>query len=176
MELKKISLLKNTNNLINIGLIILSLIIAKNIYTSQVKKIDALKADRGVELKKNALINDISGVEKRISSYKNVLPERDASSIINSVTQIASSSQIKVISVKPEEGREYTAYNEISIKLSIVAPDYHKIGDFISRLENAPELYIINNFFIRPLTQTLESSDADRLSAELTVIAIIFKG
>lgn len=169
-------IIKNTNNLINIGLIILSLIIGKNIYTSQVKKIDTLKADRDVELKKNALINDISEVQKKINSYKKVLPKRDASSIINSVTQIANSSQIKVISVNPEEEREYAAYNEISIRLSIVAPNYHKLGDFISRLENAPELYIINNFSIRPLAQTLESGDADKLSAELTVIAIIFKG
>lgn len=176
MELKNISFIKNKNNLINIGLIILSLIIAKNIYSGQVKTIEKQKTNKDIELKKNVLINDISRFEKRINAYKKVLYKRDTTSIINSITQIASSSQIKVTSVKPEREKEYAVYNEISIRLSIVASDYHKIGGFISKLENAPELYRIDSISIRALGQTSSISGEDRLSVDLTVTAVMFKG
>lgn len=176
MELKNISLIKNKNNLINIGLIVLALIIAKNIYSGQGGKIEKLRANKTMELKKNALIGDIGRLEKRIDAYKKVLYKRDTSSIINSITQIAGNSQIKITSVKPEEEKEYAAYNQISVKVSIVAADYHKIGDFISKLENAPDFYIIEEFSIRPLIEKSEAREADRLSADLRVIAIIFKG
>ena len=86
MEANYSLILKNRNKLINFGLIVLALIIAKNIYGYQIKKVNTLKAKKETELKKNALINNISGLEKRIEVYKKVFYKRDTSSIINNIT------------------------------------------------------------------------------------------
>jgi hypothetical protein len=175
MKLQIVTLIKNKNNLINIGVLILALIIAKNIYSHQIKKIDVLKNDKNTELKKSALINDISLMEKRINAYKIFFYKKDPSTMINNITRIAGESQIKITSVRPEGEKEHIAYNKISARFNMVAPDYHRLGSFISKLESAPEHYIIDYFLISVLSPVTGKGNIDRLSAELTVNAIIFK-
>lgn len=178
LELKDLSFLKNRNSLINIGLIVFALIIAKNIYTGQIKKVELLKTKRETELKKNVLIDDISTVEKRINAYKKLLYERDTSSVINTITQLAENSEVKILSVRPEAEIKHNAYSEIPITLNILVKDYHQIGGFISKLESAGEVYIIKDFQIEPNTQAAKigSNNVDRLFVNLKLITIIFKG
>jgi Tfp pilus assembly protein PilO len=175
IKLNKVSLPKDKSTLIHVGMIILALIIARNIYGIQVKRAATLEHNKDVEIKKNELAKDINKAEKRINAYRKVLAEKDTNALINSLTQMAARSAIKVTSVRPEGEREYDAYNKITIRLNILARDYHKIGQFISTLENAPELYIIEYLAIKPLTQAGENADNDRLSADLSATAIIPK-
>lgn len=176
MDLKNIKFFKNRDSLVNIGIIVFALIIAKNIYTSQVKAIDVLKVRKDAELKKNAVISDLKGIEKTLSAYKKTFPERDTSSVINNITRLAGTSQIKIASIKPERMSEFDAYNKISVKLSIEAADYHKIGDFVSRLENSSQFYIIDSVYIISIDFSQEENKKNKLNAELLVSSIIFKG
>lgn len=174
MNIKNISFTKDKSKLINIGLIILALIIAKNIYSSQTAKINMLKADKETELKKASLIGDIGKIEEKIQAYKQVLYKRDVSSVINDISEMANSAQIKIISVVPQQEREYAAYSEISVRLNIFAAGYHRIGDFISRLENSSGFYIIENLTVQP-TSSQYTDSLDKLSVDMSVIAVIFK-
>jgi len=180
INILNISLNRSKNLFVNIGLIILALLIAKNIYGKQVKQIADLKNNKETELKKNALINDIGGAEKRINAFQAGLHQRDTSAIINSITQIASSAGVEIASVRPEQEREFEAYNKISVRLSAVAANYHVIGNFISKLENAAQLYIIDYITITSYSPTQmgtgEIAGSERLACELIVTAVVFKG
>jgi Tfp pilus assembly protein PilO len=174
MDIKNISLFNDKAKLINIGLVILSLIIAKNIYGSQMAKIKALKDNQNTEIKKNSLIGDIGMLEKKIQAYKQVLYKRDASAVISDISEMANSAQIKITSITPDKDREYAAYGEMSVRLTALAPDYHRIGDFISRLENSSGFYTIESLSMQP-TSNRNMDSPDKLSFDMSVTAVIFK-
>jgi len=173
MNLKNVSLFSDKSKLLNIGLVILSLVISKNIYSSQMVKINAVRNNQGREVKKNSLIADISALERKIQAYKQVLYKRDAPAIISDISEMASSAQIKISSITPDKDREYPAYSEMSVKLTATAPDYHRIGDFVSRLENSTGFYTIETLNIASVGQA--PAAADKLSFEMSIIAVIFK-
>ena len=174
MDIKNTAFFHDKAKLINVGLVILSLIIAKNIYGKQMAKINALKDNQNKEIKKNSLIADIGTIEKKIQVYKQALYKRDASMVINDISEMANSAQIKITSITPDKDREYAAYGEMSVRLTAMAADYHWIGDFISRLENSSGFYTIESLSLQP-TSGQNIDLLDKLSFDMSVAAVVFK-
>lgn len=159
---------KNIKKLLNIGIIILALIIASNIYKQQGRQIETLKSKNDLEEKKNTVIESIGKKEKTISAYKNLLVKRDASSVINTVGNIAKGSEVKIMSIKPGQEQRLADYVKMPFDLTVTAPDYHAIGNFISRLESYQDVYIVEAIGIRADAQS------KGLTVNLTVSSVAF--
>lgn len=135
---------KNKNNILNIGVIVLSLFVAFQIYNGINEKTDALAQQKSNELKKNEAATEIAAFEKKINGYKKVLVKKDLGAVMDSISEIAKQCEVKVVSIKPEGEESSTDYIRSSFALTINAPNYHALGNFISRIESYQDIYFID--------------------------------
>lgn len=172
-----VSRYKNKILNVNIAIIILSLIIANNIYKRQTAILESLKKKRDTEIKKNESLENISQLEKKINAYRNYFNEKDISLVITKINEIAKASDIKIISFKPQTARDYPVYVKQSFLLTISAKDYRQLGEFVSKIENSPDIYMIDSFNIKSLALEQEKKAlTDKIGVELIVSTIVFKG
>jgi len=167
---------KYKNKILNIAIVILALIIANNIYKSQNRTLESLKENKDIEMKKNTVLGDIDRLEGRINSYKNLFNKKDVSLIMNTIRGLAKDTNIKIISLRPQKEKDYPVYIKYSFDLVMNARDYHQIGKFISKIEGSPDIYMIDNINIRPLTESQTAQQTYKLTVELTLSTVFFKG
>lgn len=159
---------KNKNKLLNLAVIIIAFIIASNIYKQQTREIGALKSKSNTETKKNTVIENISKLEKSIGSYKNLLAKKDAGSIINTVSNIAKESGVKIVSVRPIAEQRQADYIKFPLNLVLSVPNYHTLGNFISKIETYQDVYVVESIDIRFQEQAKE------LAVSLIISSIAF--
>jgi len=139
---------KNKNKLLNLAVIIIAFMIASNIYKQQTREIESLKSKSNTETKKNTVIENISKLEKSIGTYKNLLAKKDAGSVINTVSNIAKESGVKIVSVKPIAEQKHTDYIKFPLNLVLSVPNYHTLGSFISKIESYQDVYVVESIEI----------------------------
>ncbi|MFA5144979.1 MAG: type 4a pilus biogenesis protein PilO [Candidatus Omnitrophota bacterium] len=139
----KLSGLINKNRVFNASLIILAVIVAGNIYKGQGKGVEALKKENDMEIKKNTVMNSLSKGENDLDGYKNIFVKKDAGSIINTLSNIAKESGVKIKSIKPAQEQKLTYYIKTPFNLALSVPGYHALGGFISKLENYRDAYLV---------------------------------
>lgn len=139
---------KNKNKILNIGIIVLALYLAFQIYKSLDNQANFLLLQKDNELKKNIAIEDIVAFEKKIDGYKRVLIKKDLGSVMEAISAIARSCSVKIISIKPGNEEKFSTYVKTSFSLVVSAPNYHSLGDFISQVENDKDIYIIDDINI----------------------------
>lgn len=159
---------KNKNKLLNLAVIIIAFIIASNIYRQQTREIESLKSKSNTETKKNTVIENISKLEKSIGTYKNLLAKKDAGSVINTVSNIAKESGVKIVSVKPLAEQRQADYIKFPLNLALTVPNYHTLGSFISKIENYQDVYVVESIEIRFQEQAKE------LAVSLIISSIAF--
>ncbi len=159
---------KNKNKLFNLAVIIVAFMIASNIYKQQTKEMESLKSKNNMETTKNAVIENIGGLEKSINAYKNLLVKKDASSVINTISNIAKESGVKIISIRPAPEQRYPDYIKIPLNLVFSASDYHALSRFINEIESYQDVYVVEAAEIRSQEQAKE------LAVNLTVSSIAF--
>ncbi len=142
---------KYKNKILNIAIIILALIISSNIYKKQAKEIESLKGKTNVEIKKNNMLKSISQLEKRINTYRNLFAKKDVSENINTISNIAKESGIKIVSIKPipEQRQIYPEYIKFPFNLVLNTSKYHALGKFISKVEGYRDVYVIDSLEMR---------------------------
>lgn len=168
---------KNKSKAYNVAVVILALLIASSIYKCQVGTAQTIRGQKEIEAKKSEVLRDISALEKRINSYKDILTKKDTASIINTISNIAKESGVSLDSIRPQSEVDYPIYTEHSFILAISCDSYHAIGKFISKLEGDPAVYIVRNTKIGPKASGGREGmpDAAGLSVELTISTISFK-
>lgn len=159
---------KNKNKLLNLAVIIIAFIIASNIYKQQTREIESLKSKSNTETKKNTVIENISKLEKSIGTYKNLLAKKDASSVINTVSNIAKESGVKIVSVRPSAEQRQADYIKFPLNLVLTVPNYHTLGSFISKIESYQDVCVVESIEIRFQEQTKE------LAVSLIISSIAF--
>lgn len=169
---------KYKNKILNILIIIVALFFANRIYINQTKNINSLSEKKDAELKRKELLEDISQAEKKIGSYKSVINNKDISLVINTLRNIARDSFVKIVSIKPQTEQDYPVYTKHSFNLVITAGDYHRIGQFMSRIESHPDIYIVENISIRPIPRAEMRGEGriDKLTVNLRLSTILLKG
>ncbi|MFH0827303.1 MAG: type 4a pilus biogenesis protein PilO [Candidatus Omnitrophota bacterium] len=135
---------KNKNKIINILFVALFLFIAGKIYGKQLEAMNLLVEKKDLELKKNVILDGISGTEKKIAAYRKLLGEKDGSSVINTIGTIAGQTGVKIISVKPTKLEKYLEYVKFPYKLQLSAESYHSLGRFFSRLESHADIFMVD--------------------------------
>jgi len=136
---------KNKSKIINAGVIVAALFIALYLYSMQNQQIASLDESKSEEMKKSAIIEDLNRVEKRINSYKQTFTKKDLGSVIGAMTDIAKDTKVKVISVKPGLEQQYPEYVKTSFLIVVRVADYHALGQFISKVENYKDLFLVED-------------------------------
>lgn len=162
---------KNKNLLLNVIIIAVACFIAFNfIYKNQEQELQGLVAKKDVEIKKNAVLENIGRLEKKIDDYKTLLPKRDVGETINTINNLARGAAIKIVSIRPLAAEERTAnYVKSSFEISLSASSYHALGKFISNLESYQDVYIVESADI------VSQEAGKELTANLKVSAIAVK-
>lgn len=163
------------NSVLNIGVIVLSLVIAGNIYKKELLVTAALQEKRDIENKKNMVLNDISFLEKKISAYKNTYYKKEPSMIITTVGGIAKDKDVKILSVRPEGEKEFETYTKYFFSLSLVAKDYHVLGNFLSAVESYSDVYMVEKINIRPNASAANNDIDGEIGAQITLSTVFFK-
>ena len=159
--------------MLNTGIIVLGLLVALRIYGYQQKKISELKNQNKTESEKNQVLQDIGQVEEKLNSYKSFLNQKDISSVIRTLGNVAKDSSIKIVSLKPGQEKKYPEYTAHPFTLTIEAENYHLLSKFISNLENHPDVYIVQSANLKPLRQASEQ-EAANLVMELQLYTILY--
>lgn len=165
---------RHKNKIVNIAVIIVALFFANNIYKTSIKSFDALKEDKEKEIERNRLLSNMGELNKRIVSYKNFLNQKDISLVINNIGDIAKDSGVKITLVRPEEEQLFPMYVRYSFNFGISVGDYKTLGNFISRLENSSDVYVVESINIAP-EFTGEDGELSGLNVNLKVSTFLFR-
>jgi Tfp pilus assembly protein PilO len=161
---------KYKNIFINIGVILLSLLIAFNfVYKKQQAELAALQEKKQTEEKKNVILDNISLLEKKIDAYTMLLAKKDSGSVISSINEMAKSSGVKIVAIRPGQEQQSTDYIKTSFDLTLQVDSYHALGRFISRLESYGDVYVVDSVEMRSDYQ------AKGLSVNLRISSIAYK-
>ncbi|MDD3987681.1 MAG: type 4a pilus biogenesis protein PilO, partial [Candidatus Omnitrophica bacterium] len=127
---------KGKNQIASIGVLILSLIIAFNIYKGKVAEVENLKSQIAEENKKNETLTVINKLSEDLSSYEKLLARRDTNLSMSDITNLASEEGVKVIAIKPSGQEETSEYVKLVFELSVTASDYDSLAGFVNKLES----------------------------------------
>lgn len=175
-------LFKNKKIILNFAIIILAVFLGGSLYSRQNRVNMVIKDKIILESKKNELFKKLTQSEKEIFHYKELLKRRELSQVINRLTRFAQDLDVKVLSVRPEREKDYPIYTKLSVRLSLLAQDYHGIGKFISQLESAPDIFKIDTLNIKSpeemfIANKEEIPEEKRgLSIDMVITVFMFKG
>jgi Tfp pilus assembly protein PilO len=159
---------KGKNQIVGIGILILSLVIASNIYKGKVAEVENLKSQIADENKKNEALAVINKLSESLNSYEKLLARRDTNLSMSDITNLASDEGIKIIAIKPSGQEKTPEYVKLAFDLSVVAFDYDSLAGFINKLESFESVYMIDQLNIDS-----PSFNADKeLKASLRVSAV----
>lgn len=167
--MQAIDFIKHKNKILNVAILLLSLLIASRIYKQQLKELDSLKAKEDLEYKRSEILAGISAAEKKIAAYKILLPKKDASEMINTISNLAKESNVKIVSIRPAQQQKYSEYVKIPFNLILTAPGYHALGNFISRIERFQAVYTVETIEI------ISQTSPRMLNINLTLNSIEYK-
>lgn len=152
---------KNKNNILNLGVIVLALIIAFQIYRGIEEKAGSLSQEKDTELKKNEVSVEIASFEKKIDGFKKVFVKKDLGAVMDTVSAIARQCAVKVLSIKPDKEEARADYIKSAFALTISAPDYHALGNFISQVESYQDIYFVDEVKISSTGTSRATEDSD---------------
>ena len=166
----------NLSQIVSLLLLVIAGLVAINLYQKQNKKIDQIRYIQDEEKKKNEILLRIRELKKRTEVYKQRFKQRDRSEIIDTITNLATATGVKIISLKPQEKSQSATkgeiYDKVFFHLSISVNSYHQLGKFISKLENNPIIIIVESLRVREPSSTSAAAQRDE-SEELKVELII---
>ncbi|MDD5116476.1 MAG: type 4a pilus biogenesis protein PilO [Candidatus Omnitrophica bacterium] len=161
------------DKIINAAVMLLAVFVAFYLYGLQNQQLSSLEESKNEEARKSEIIESLNRVEKRINSYKKTFTGKDLGSVIDAMTEIAKDTGVKVISVKPGSEHRESDYTRSSFLIVVRAADYHALGNFISRLENYKDLFLIEDLNISAVTDSMSGRKLDSdLDVSLKISAI----
>jgi Tfp pilus assembly protein PilO len=161
---------KYKNIIFNIALVLGAVFIAYNfIYTRHLKDLTSLKQQKETEIKKNAVLEKVSKLEKRLNAYKNFLVKKDTGLIIGVLSNMARATGLEISSIRPETEQKFLTYIKVPFSLEMSADNYHALGEFISKLESSSDIYRVEEINIR------SQGPGNKLAVNLKVNKISFK-
>jgi len=163
------------NQIVNLGVVIFMVMVSINIYKGQARNIAALISRSDADAKKNTLLEEIKQSEQRMNSLRDLCNNKDLSSVISTLSNIASETGIKIGSLRPGAAVDLPMYVKYPFELTIKAKNYHAIGKFIGQIENNPDIFIIDSLTIGLQSQASDKDQEGYLSATVRISTIIFK-
>jgi len=146
-------------------------------YRFQMKNYASLQLQKENEIKKNAVIETISGLEKKMFAYKKLLFRKEINSLVNTINSIAGQDKIKIESMQPLPEQDKQYYTQLLINLGIKFGSYHELGNFVRDLEKSPDIFNIDVIDItsEESAETQGANSGKELSATLKISTYIYK-
>jgi Tfp pilus assembly protein PilO len=142
---------KHKNKIINIGILLISVLVAYNLYKNQAEGLQKVQHDKVNESKKNEVLSVLGELENALNTFKKELGRKDADSVINYINSIAKETGVSILSIKPDQETKTGEYLITPYMLSLKSSGYHNIGKFVSKLEsNNQVFYSVDNLRINP--------------------------
>ncbi|MFH1201946.1 MAG: hypothetical protein V1674_03530 [Candidatus Omnitrophota bacterium] len=174
-QIKLEELIKKPVFLFHIGIVIFSFIVAKHVYTDQIKKAQDIKIEIGEEKEDNLVISKIEDIKKNLEDYKKVaLLDKDMGLVINMINQYANQIGIKFESMSPLAVKEIGPYFYLSVNLRFQIDSFNQLGSFISIIENSSLFLQVDGMSVANVSYGREDQQAAR-SCDLIVGAFYFK-
>lgn len=130
--------IKNKKPMLAVTLALAGVIVA-NLFIVQpmIKGIKGVVAEKEAILKKDPAIRATMALEGQFEKYKNVFPQTSESTqIIGELNSLAADSGFVVQSIIPEPVTKVGAnFEKLSVRVDAEG-SYHKLGEFVSRIEN----------------------------------------
>lgn len=158
----------------NITILVVALFIAAKIYQVQMQKISLIQKQADEELKKNQLLKNIGERANKLKAYADSINNKDLSSIINTIGELAVVSGVEVTSIRPasEQAEEAKVFTRYPYELKLAADNYHNIGNFIAQLESHKDIFLVESITISPVSG-YGSSVPDKINADLRMSTIL---
>jgi len=172
--------------LVNLAVIILSVIIAFNIYNHQVRSAQTLTSDIVSLEDKLASLEKFENSQKALAQYVNSLPQGiSADAIIEIVSGLAAFHNLQISSFSPANKENRTLYETTSLKVNVTAKNYNDILKFIDEIEHHKATLKVRNFtgrmektsaYQRQQGRIPDESQPDSyISAEIEINSVGFK-
>jgi Tfp pilus assembly protein PilO len=167
-------LIKHKNTIISSVILVIAIIVSLKIYSKQTTEFNSLFTQKEAETAKNVTLTKISEQFGQLAVYKEFINVKEISSVLDVISEIAKESGVDIMSIRPESEQSKDIYIRYPYVLNVVADTYHKIGDFISRLESHPDIFSVENISMSP--QRIQGEKAgEQINASLTIGTIIVK-
>lgn len=152
---------RNKNKIVNVGIIILALFIALKLYIASSNQISSLDEQKSNELEENKVAEEIATLEKKVEAYQKVFARKDLASIMDIITGIAKDAAVKIVSVKPLAEEVSDGYSNSPFLITLNAPRYHALGDFISKIENHKDILLVSEIKINSIIANANPMEAN---------------
>lgn len=143
-------ILSNKSFFLNAAVVLLAVFGALQIHKMNGKEMVRLQDELASQKKKNELRKKILGLESKIERLRPLFPQQDPSDVMLGVSEMARASGLVVNSVRPSGTITQPDYFNHVYVMSVGAKDFHQLGDFISKLENAKEIFVLNELQLNP--------------------------
>jgi hypothetical protein len=157
---------RNKNMILNVAVILIALFVAYQFYKKSSTQIDDLVRQQNEAIEKNKVTQEIATLEKRAEQYRGNFVRKDLGTVMDMVSGMAKSSSVRISSVKPYAEEPMDNYFNSSFLISLRSPSYHALGDFISRIENDKDVYLVSDVNINAVPVNAETKEP---SVELDV-------
>jgi len=143
---------------------------AVNTYKEKQLEIENLRQSTVLEQQKNEVLKEISQLDVKYSQIKATINSKDKanSAVMYSLSNLGKDASIKISYIRPVGEEKSSVLTKGIFEISLTAPDYHKLGKFVSAIESAPELYTVEDLEIT-------GSGEESVTARLTVSTIVVK-
>lgn len=160
-------LLKRTDIAVAVIIVTLGVVISVSLYNMRMRKITTLKNNIKEEKEKNDLLVVLNKLEGSLNAYRMRLKKKDASVLINKITDLSRQSNIRINSLTPVQTQERDIFVKVPISVSLEGT-YHQLGNFISALENSADFLRVESLSISVSGRT--SEDTERIGLVLNSI------
>jgi len=176
MDLTTEGISRYKNFIINLLLLAIFGFAAFKLYSFTQDKVLSLLEKKQTEEKKNELLTNILGMEKKLIAYKNFLNKKDITTLLSTIGSIARDNKVNILSIKPLQEESFTAYlRKFPFELEVETDSYHNLGSFIASLESHPDLYVMELLDVASLRQGSEKAFF-KLKANLRVVTFLYRG
>jgi hypothetical protein len=150
-------------------------LIALQFYRFANNQVSSLIKQKNEEREKNKIAVDIAVFEKKAETYKKVFVKKDLATIIDVVSGIAKNTSVKIVSVKPSAENNLNNYLSSSFLITLNASSYHALGDFISKIENYKDIYLVSEVSINSVASDIDGIGVNpELSVSLKINSISY--
>jgi Tfp pilus assembly protein PilO len=160
-------------NIINIAVILVCVIAAYKIFASQMKQVEAIKAETQTAQQKNSILGEIAQSERKLKNLRRSINNKDETAVINTLNTIAKKNGAKIIELKPIPEQKILGYTRYPFALNVAVDNYHTLGRFISALESDPFLFTVDNISVN--NEQIGESRRYSLHVNLEVSTILIK-
>jgi hypothetical protein len=176
-QIKIEDIIKKSDNLVIIAIILLGLIITVKVNAKNVSLSNALTKKISVQKKMSSLFTKINGSASDYQDYrKKIFFEKDSSVIVNLVNEWARNYDVEVTSIKPQYVKESGKFLYVPIELE-AKTDYFGLGQFLGQIENYEGFIDVTSLRVFPqgYNRGEKNIKQDQLNISLSFTAVALK-